>query len=98
MNQLFRKFLGAACFAIVTIWSGNAAAQVVSCNGNFCTYGPFCVDAWGGCFFYSWWIGSGVNTVSEKSGVANLVKDCNTDPSRCVKVTSAVELTKEEGI
>ena len=98
MKRMFRRLLGAAGFAIVTIWSGNAAAQVVSCTANFCTYGAFCVDAWGGCFYYSWWIGSGVNTVSEKSGIANLLKDCKTDPTRCVNLTSEVVLTSEPGV
>lgn len=73
-------------------WSSSASAQSVACSGTTCTYGPVCVDAWGGCYFYSWAIGSAINSWSEKAGIANIVNLCSKsgDPSQCVSMTSNI--------
>ena len=97
MKRLVSRLCRTVGAAILLGASSLASAQEVSCNANFCTYGPICPDAWGGCFFYSWWIGSGVNTVSEKSGLANVIKQCkSTTDTTCVRLTSAVDLIVED--
>jgi hypothetical protein len=97
MKRLVSRLCRIVGAAILLGTSSLASAQTVSCNANFCTYGPICPDAWGGCFFYSWWIGSGVNTVSEKAGLANVIKQCKSSTdTTCVRLSSAVELIVED--
>jgi hypothetical protein len=73
-------------------WSSSASAQTVACSATTCTYGPICVDAWGGCYFYSWKIGSAINSWSEKSGISNIVNLCSKDPTQCVSMQSDIVL------
>lgn len=95
-----RKLIGLFGVIAVTMfmtfsitWSSNASAQSVACSGTTCTYGPICVDAWGGCYFYSWRIGSAINDWSEKSGIANIVNWCSKDPTiPCVSMQSDIVL------
>ena len=56
--SLFGAIAVAMFMTFSTTWSSSASAQSVACSGTTCTYGPICVDAWGGCYFYSWRIGS----------------------------------------
>jgi hypothetical protein len=74
-------------------WSTSASAQTVSCTSTTCTYGLICVDAWGGCYNYTWKIASAHNNWTESNGgVANVVKLCEPDGTNCVLVDSGIEL------
>jgi hypothetical protein len=105
LKRIVKSVVAAAALVVAAMLPGTpspvqeAQAQSFECSGNFCTYGPFCVDAWGGCFYYSWWIGSGVNTVSEKAGLSNILKLCDPANSEnnpfCAQLTSRVNLITE---
>jgi len=98
MKSMLSKLLRAAGVAMLIMWSAGASAQEVFCDSTTCTYGPICPDGWGGCYFYTWSIGSAKNTWTEKSGIANILKDCDgTDPSKCVKVASQITTVTGEG-
>ena len=95
MKRMLLGLMGAVGVAMLIMWSASVSAQSVSCSGTTCRYGPICPDAWGGCYWYTWSIGSAVNSYEEKAGIANIVKLC--DPStltNCVYVTSQFQLIK----
>jgi hypothetical protein len=98
MKSMLSKLLRAAGVAMLIMWSAGASAQEVFCDGITCTYGPICPDGWGGCYFYTWSIGSAKNAWTEKSGIANILKDCDgTDPNKCVRVSSQITTVTGEG-
>lgn len=98
MKRTVRKWLGAVGFAMLSAWSAAGFAQTVSCSGTICSYGPICPDGWGGCYFYTWSIGSAVNTWTEKAGIANIVRLCDANNlTNCVFVKSEVTLTQGDG-
>ena len=69
----------------------------MTCTSTTCTYGPICPDGWGGCYFYTWRIGSAVNTYEEKAGLAKIINLCDpSNPDTCVFVSSKVIQTLEE--
>ena len=108
MKRILTGLLGSIGFALLMTgstgalmtWSTSASAQTVSCTSTTCTYGLICVDAWGGCYNYTWQIGSAHNNWTESNGgVANVVKLCEPDGTNCIRVDSSVTLenTDTEG-
>lgn len=102
MKRKLTSLFGAIAIAIFltgsATWSSSASAATTSCTATTCTYGPICVDAWGGCYYYSWKIGSAINSWSEKSGIANVVNLCSKDPTACVSLFSQIELLTTDPI
>ena len=97
MKRMLRGLLGAIGVAMLMMWSAGASAQTVTCSGTTCKYGPICPDAWGGCYYYYWSIGSAINDWYEEKGIASIVAECDktNDPVDCIKVKSGVELETE---
>ena len=85
--------------AMLIALSAAASAQSVTCDATTCSYGPICPDAWGGCYFYTWSIGSAKNTWTEnRGGIANVVNLCDPNkPETCVTLESKVQLVTTEG-
>ena len=99
MKRLFRSWWRALGVAALLGLSPVASAQSVFCDGVTCFYGPICPDAWGGCYFYSWSIGSAKNEWTQTGGgVANVLGLCNpNNPGSCFSVTANVETIKDQG-
>lgn len=101
MKRAIVGFLGAigaamlmmASTGALVVWSTSASAQTTTCTSTTCTYGAICVDAWGGCYYYTWSISSAHNNWTETNGgVANVVKLCQPDGTDCIYVDSGVVL------
>ena len=99
MNRLLNRLCRTVGVAMVMGFSASASAQTFSCDAFTCSYGPICPDGWGGCYFYTWAIGSAKNTwVENKGGISNVVGLCDpSKPETCVTLTSKVELVTNEG-